>query len=158
MYHATSNLRIRAALFTALLAAAALSMGPSASAEQALATAVDSDAIQWGPCPPFFAEGCQIGVLHGDPAKPNADVFFRVPGNYDLPRHWHTSAERMILVAGAMDVSYEGQETVSLTPGMYAYGPPKAVHDGRCTSDEACVLFIAFEQPVDAHEVAAAAE
>ena len=121
MYHATTNSRIRTTLFTVLLAATALSMGPSASAEQALAAAVDSDAIQWGPCPPFFAEGCQIGVLHGDPAKPNADVFFRVPGNYDLPRHWHTSAERMILVAGEMDVTYEGQDTVSLKEGMYAY-------------------------------------
>lgn len=158
MYQATNNSRIRGTLFTTLLAASVLAMGPSAIAEQALATAVDSGAIQWGPCPPFFAEGCQIGVLHGDPAKPNADVFFRVPGNYDLPRHWHTSAERMILVAGEMDVTYEGQETAHLKKGMYAYGPPKAVHDGRCTSDEACVLFIAFEEPVDAHEVTQAAE
>jgi hypothetical protein len=33
---------------------------------------------------------------------------------------------------------------------MYAYGPAKAVHRGRCVSAEACVLFIAFEGPVDA--------
>lgn len=158
MHHATMNSRTHSTLFTTLLAAMFLSMGPAASAEPALAAAVDSDAVQWGPCPPFFAEGCQIGVLHGDPAQPNADVFFRVPGNYDLPRHWHTSAERMILVAGELDVTYEGQDTVSLKQGMYAYGPPKAVHDGRCVSDEACVLFIAFEEPVDAHEVTKAAE
>jgi len=35
---------------------------------------------------------------------------------------------------------------------MYAYGPAKAVHDGRCISTEPCVLFIAFEDPLDAVE------
>ncbi|MDJ0879683.1 MAG: cupin domain-containing protein [Halieaceae bacterium] len=150
---------MRKLIYAYLAAAAALVMQPSlVVAEQALATSVADAGLQWGPCPPFFAEGCQIAVLHGDPAKPNADVFFRVPGNYDLPRHWHSSAERMILVAGELDVTYEGQATANLKTGMYAYGPPKAVHDGRCVSDEPCVLFIAFEQPVDAHEVAVAAE
>ena len=138
--------------------AAALLLPGAAAADEALAITLDSADLEWGPCPPFFAEGCQIAVLHGNPAKPNTDVFFRVPGNYDLPRHWHSSAERMILVAGELDVTYEGQETASLKTGMYAYGPPKAVHDGRCISDEACVLFIAFELPVDAHEVASPAE
>ena len=135
-----------------------LAYAPAALSEDALAIALDDAGLQWGPCPPFFAEGCQIAVLHGDPAKPNADVFFRVPGNYDLPRHWHSSAERMILVSGELDVTYDGQDTAHLKTGMYAYGPPKAVHDGRCISDEPCVLFIAFELPVDAHEVASPAE
>lgn len=64
----------------------------------------------------------------------------------------------MILVAGELDVTYDGQETASLKTGMYAHGPPKVVHDGRCVSDEPCVLFIAFEHPVDSHEVASPAE
>jgi mannose-6-phosphate isomerase-like protein (cupin superfamily) len=146
--------RILAALFAVLVFAQV----PAAISGEPLAIKLADPSLQWGPCPPFFAAGCQIAVLHGDPAQPNADVFFRVPGNYDLPRHWHTSAERMILVAGELDVTYEGQDTAHLKTGMYAYGPPKAVHDGRCISDEPCVLFIAFEQPVDAHEVASSAE
>jgi quercetin dioxygenase-like cupin family protein len=96
-------------------------------------------------------------VLHGNPAQPNADVFFRVPGRYDLPAHWHTSPERIVLVSGELHLSYDGQTPAVLRPGMYAYGPAKAVHRGRCVSAEPCVLFIAFEGPVDATAVVAPA-
>jgi mannose-6-phosphate isomerase-like protein (cupin superfamily) len=115
---------------------------------------VSDEALVWGPCPDFFPSGCQLAVLHGDPARPNADVFFRVPGGYDLPNHLHTSAERMVLVSGELHVAYAGQPTVVLRPGAYAYGPPGRPHDGRCASAEPCVLFIAFEEPVDATAIA----
>ena len=94
---------------------------------------------------------CEIAVLHGDPAKPNADVFLKVPAKYEIPPHSHTSAERMVLVSGELEVTYRGQTPSMLKPGMYAYGPAGAPHKASCTSAEACVLFIAFEAPVDAH-------
>ena len=118
--------------------------------ELAASNDIDNKSLNWGACPAFFPKGCEIAVLHGDPSKPNVDIFFKTPGNYDFPAHWHNSAERMVLVSGTMDVTYAGQPTVSLTTGMYAYGPAKAVHHGRCISDEPCVLFIAFEEPLDA--------
>ena len=121
----------------------------------ALARSAGDAELQWGPCPAFFPAGCQIATLHGDPAQPNADVFFRVPARYDLPAHWHTSPERMVLVSGELHVTYDGQEPSILRPGMYAYGPAKAVHRGRCASEEPCVLFIAFEGPVGATPVTA---
>lgn len=120
--------------------------------EPALSASHDNANIQWGPCPAFFPEGCQIAVLHGDPAKPNADIYFKIPGGYAFPAHWHTSAERMVLVSGELDVTYQGQDTTHLKTGMYAYGPAKLVHGGKCISEEPCVLVIAFEEPVDAHE------
>ena len=89
-------------------------------------------------------------MLHGDPAKDNVDVFLKVPAKSTLPLHWHTSAERMILVAGELHVTYEGQEKTVLTAGTYAYGPAKRPHDGVCVSSVPCVLFIAFESPLDA--------
>lgn len=110
----------------------------------------DDPALQWGPCPEFLPEGCAIAVLQGDPAEPNADVFFKVPGGADIAAHWHTSAERMVLVSGRMTVQYEGQPSVQLERGSYAYGPARAVHSARCAEGEDCVLFIAFEHPVDA--------
>ena len=124
------------------------------ASEPAISYSIHDESLQWGPCPAFFPAGCQIAVVHGDPAKPNVDVFFRVPGNYNIPAHWHTSPERMTLLSGAMNVNYTGQPTTKLETGMYAYGPAKAVHDGRCISDEPCVLFIAFEEPLDAVEFA----
>tara|TARA_B110000014_G_scaffold252755_1_gene231414 strand:+ start:604 stop:786 length:183 start_codon:yes stop_codon:yes gene_type:complete len=56
----------------------------------------------------------------------------------------------MVLVSGELDVTYKGQSTTNLKVGMYAYGPAKAVHEGKCISTEPCILTIAFEEPVDA--------
>lgn len=124
----------------------------SHASESAISSSIHDESLEWGPCPAFFPAGCQIAVVHGDPAKPNVDIFFKVPGNYDFPAHWHTSPERMTLLSGEMDVNYQGQPTTKLKTGMYAYGPAKAVHHGRCLSDDPCVLFIAFEEPLDAVE------
>jgi quercetin dioxygenase-like cupin family protein len=89
-------------------------------------------------------------VLQGDPAKNNADIFLKVPANSSIPRHWHTSPERMVLVSGELHVTYDGHKTAVLKPGSYAYGPAKMPHKGECKGAGPCVLFIAFESPVDA--------
>ena len=56
----------------------------------------------------------------------------------------------MVLVSGELSVTYKGQATTVLKPGMYAYGPAKLPHEAVCASGAPCVLFIAFEAPVDA--------
>ena len=112
-------------------------------------TAKDSQ-LKWGPCPPFLPKGCQIAVLHGDPTKTNADIFFKLPANSTVPRHWHTSAERMVLVSGELHVTYDGHKAVILKSGSYAYGPAKLPHKAECKKAGPCVLFIAFESPIDA--------
>ena len=118
--------------------------------EQALTRTARDAQLTWGPCPPFLPKGCAIAVLHGDPAKPNVDVFLKVPAKSTIPLHWHTSAERMVLVAGELHVTYDGQKKAMLKPGTYAYGPAKRPHKGFCASSVPCVLFIAFEEPLDA--------
>jgi len=118
--------------------------------EQALTRTASDAQLTWGPCPPFLPKGCGIAVLHGDLAKDNVDVFLKVPAKSTLPLHWHTSAERMVLVAGEFHVTYEGQKTTVLKPGTYAYGPAKRSHQASCASATPCVLFIAFESPLDA--------
>lgn len=123
---------------------------PASAQQSPLARTAGDPSLKWGGCPDFMPKGCEIAVLHGDPSKDNADVFFRVPANAEIPRHWHTSAERMVLVAGEMSVTYDGHAPVMLKPGSYAYGPPKLPHSAVCGDAGPCVLFIAFESPVDA--------
>lgn len=118
--------------------------------EPAVAKTADDAGLQWGPCPAFLPAGCGIAVLHGDPSKPNSDILFKVPGGSDIPLHTHTSAERMVLIAGELFVTYEGQAPARLMPGTYAYGPAGRPHSGRCASEGPCILVIAFEGPLDA--------
>ena len=120
------------------------------NAEQPLAKKASDGALAWGPCPPIFPGECAISILHGDPAKPNADVFLRVAAGYELPHHRHTSAERMILVSGQLRIQYDGAEPSTLNLGDYAFGPAGLAHRGTCVSTTPCTLFIAFEGPVDA--------
>jgi hypothetical protein len=146
-------MRVQITIVAAALAVLAAAGGddPPSSA-QALAVAANDASLNWGACPPIFPAGCTIAVLHGDPSKPNADVFLRVPPKYVIPAHWHTSPERMVLVTGRLEVRYKGQAAATLDVGTYAYGPAKLPHQATCLSDDPCTLFIAFEGAVDAHE------
>lgn len=137
----------RTAMVLALFAASA---GTALAQQAPVVRSANDTQLKWGPCPPFLPKGCQITVLQGDPAKNNADIFFKVPANSVLPRHWHTSAERMVLVSGELHVTYDGHKTAVLKPGSYAYGPAKLAHQAECKKAGPCVLFIAFEQPIDA--------
>lgn len=129
--------------------------GAASAGTPAMGIGIDDADLQWGACPPFLPAGCGIAVLHGDPAQPNVDVFFKVPAGAKIPRHTHTSAERMVLVSGELNVTYDGQPQRSLKTGMYAYGPAGQPHEAVCVSKSPCVLFIAFEAPLDAVPVAA---
>lgn len=139
-----------------LAATPAYAQAPAAA--QALTRTAADAKLTWGPCPPFLPAGCGIAVLHGDPALGNFDIYFKVPGKSVIPPHWHTSAERMVLVSGELEVTYEGQPTARLVPGTYAYGPPKQPHHGTCVSADPCVLMIAFESPLDAVPVETATQ
>lgn len=113
----------------------------------------DSAQIQWGSCPAFMPESCGLAILQGDPKNRNTDVLFRLRSKTTAPHHWHTSAERMVLLAGEMKVDYDGQAPVVVKPGNYAYGPPELPHMAYCQSKTDCVLFISFDEPVDAFAV-----
>ncbi len=121
--------------------------------DAAFTISADEESLEWVNCPEFMTESCSISVLQGNPKEPNTDIFFKLQGNTTVPNHWHHSAERMVLVSGEMNVNYEGQDPAVITPGVYAYGPPELPHTASCESDEPCVLFIAFNKPVDAFAV-----
>jgi quercetin dioxygenase-like cupin family protein len=123
------------------------------ASDKAFTLPLKYDALELVPCPEWMPEGCGIAVLQGNPAENNADILFRLPANTTADHHWHSSAERMVLIAGTMSVNFDGQDPVTLRPGTYAYGPARLPHTARCESDEDCLLFIAFEGPVDAHLV-----
>jgi len=130
--------------------AVAQEMAPAAPEPPLTFTAQDAQ-LTWGACPEFMPKGCGMAPLHGDPTKKNADIFLKVPPDATIPHHWHTSAERMVLVSGDLHVTYDGMKEVLLRTGSYAYVPAKLGHKAHCGKGAPCVLFIAFEEPVDAH-------
>ena len=118
--------------------------------EMSLVRTHEDKDLDWGGCPSFMPEGCTVAVLHGNPASKNLDIFFKVPADYEIPSHWHTSVERMILVSGELQVTYEGEPMQTMKVGSYAYGPSSKPHTAKCVGEDPCILFIAFEEPLDA--------
>ena len=110
---------------------------------------IDDARLEWGSCPSFIPKGCKITVLHRDLWKNNADIFLKVPANFTIPRHWHTSPERIVMVSGQLEITYDGQQPILLKPGMYAYGTAKLPHKASCGNGDPCILFIAYEGPID---------
>ena len=121
--------------------------------ENSVVRSFSDSSIEWGGCPPFMPEGCNIAVLHGDPAKPNVDVLFKVDGKSSIPNHWHNSHERMVLLKGKMQYTYKGESTQTMRVGDYAYGPAKKPHTAKCISKDPCILFIGFGEPLDAFAI-----
>lgn len=106
--------------------------------------------LKWEACPAFFPKGCALAPLRGDLDEQDSDVFLKVPEGAAIPRHWHPSAERIVSVAGELHITYDGQKTVVLTPGLFVYGPANLNHKAVCAKGGPCVLFIALAAPVDA--------
>ncbi|MEJ2584270.1 MAG: cupin domain-containing protein [Robiginitalea sp.] len=120
--------------------------------EMSLAHSIDDPNLVWSPAPDFFP-GCTFTVLHGDLESPNLDFLFRVEPNTEVVEHTHTSPERMILVAGKMEVTYEGEPTRVLNKGDYAYGPAGKPHRAKCLGEGPCVLYVGMVDPFDAMPV-----
>jgi len=136
-----------------LIVAASASIATTAApGNKPVVLGADSATLEWGPCPAFMPASCRIAVLNGNPAEANSDVLFKLASKTTAPSHWHSSAERMVLISGEMRVEYEGRPAARIRAGDYAYGPPGLAHAAHCVSDVDCMLFIAFENPVDAFE------
>lgn len=136
-----------ATTIAALLGASALAQTKLTEAPPAF-TPTDKK-LKWSACPAGLPKGCQLAVLQGDPEKPGADIYLRLPPKSKIPAHKHTSSERIVVMQGDITVTYEGLKPMKVRSGTYTYGPAEAVHEAACVSTQPCVLFISFEKPVD---------
>lgn len=119
------------------------------NSEMSIANTISDADLKWNPAPDFFPN-CSFTILHGEMSKPNLDIFFKIEPNTEVINHTHNSPERMILISGELEVTYEGETTRILKPGSYAYGPAGKPHKAKCLDSGPCVLFIALVSPFDA--------
>jgi hypothetical protein len=137
-----------------LVAAAALITPAQGTAQDApLSFTPDDPSLEWFPCGDFIPPECQAAILRLGPDGRDSDVLYRIPANMDLPAHWHTSAERMILISGEFHIHFQGQSPLVMRAGSYAWGPPRLPHAARCADQGTCLLFVAFVDPPDGFPV-----
>ena len=130
----------------------------SSSALRAEAPAVTSIHPKWEPCLPFVPKGCEVAVLRGDPNRGSSQVLYRMPANFAVPNHWHTSAERTVLVSGKLRLTYDGSAPEILEPGDSVESPGKLPHAAFCFKGTPCVVLVEYPLPFDAVPVAPGAK
>ena len=127
-----------------------LAAGPAGAAQSH--ALVPADAVQWAPAPPALPAGAEIAVLEGDPsAKGPVTLRLRFPANYDVPAHWHSMAERVTVLTGALNVGMgdriDRQASQKLAPGGFASLPAMMRHFAWTTTPT--VVQIHLEGPFD---------
>src|SRR5262245_47783278 len=94
---------------------------------------VPADKVQWGAAPPALPAGAQIAVLEGNPAeKGPVTLRLRFPANYNIPPHWHSMAERVTVLSGALNVGMgdklDRKGSQALEPGGFVSLPANMHH------------------------------
>jgi|SRR5262245_7048680 len=138
---------------TVPFAALALTLAFAApSMAQATHLEVPADKVQWGPAPPVLPTGAQLAVLEGNPAEKGAIVMrLKLPANYNIPAHWHSTTERITVLSGSFHVGMgdklDKQQSETLDAGGFLSLPAKMHHFAWTSAPT--VVQINLEGPFD---------
>ena len=102
--------------------------------------ALQPDQLQWSAAPPGLPPGSTMAVLVGDPGKPGMFTLrAKLPAGYKVPPHWHTFAENITVLSGALYIgasdSLDKSNATRLPVGGYAMLPGKMHHFALCDED-----------------------
>jgi len=139
---------VKTSFFLFSFTIASIVSAESSPSKKAMSFSLANAKLEWLNCPDFLP--CKFAVLHGQLGGDNMDVFLKFPSKAKIPFHTHTSAEHMVMISGEFHTTYQGQEKAILKSGDFAYGPAQLPHDGFCASNIECVMFVAYEKPLDA--------
>ena len=134
---------------------AGLAIGAVALA-QSTHMVVPADKVQYAAAPPILPPGAQLAVLDGNPAEKGTIVMrLKLPANYKIPAHWHSTDERITVLSGTFNVGMGDKLTEpgsqALTPGGFLYLPAKMHHFAWTSSPT--VVQINLEGPFDLNYV-----
>ncbi len=99
--------------------------------------------ITWAEVPPVLPQGAMIVVLEGDPFKPGPYTLrLKFPADYEIPAHWHTLAERVTVISGALNAGMgdklDKEQSKTFPAGSYV-SIPAQMHHFAWTGEETVV-------------------
>jgi mannose-6-phosphate isomerase-like protein (cupin superfamily) len=95
-------------------------------------------------------------ILRGNPRFGPAWVMLRLASGCQVPWHWHTANETLLVVSGRGSVVARDGTPLQFTPGAFAYLPAHHQHRAMCT--RTCLLFNTADAAFDIHYVGANGE
>jgi len=129
------------------------SFSPVAAQEAAKAVVSPLSGAKFGAIP--NAPKCfTIAVEQGDPSKGPSVVLAKFSPGCVAPNHWHTPAETVMVVSGALETQMKGDDQpIVAHHGDFVYLPPKHVHRATCSKAAPCLVFISSDAAFDIHWV-----
>lgn len=97
--------------------------------------------MEWRKILPAMGENSpKLAVVHHDPRTGATAMLIWTPPGFHVPRHWHSGAEKHMLVRGAFIMECEGQR-VTMTPGTFNFLPARTIHQAWTPPDSDCLLY-----------------
>jgi quercetin dioxygenase-like cupin family protein len=114
-------------------------------------TIADVNKVEWQP---LKLEGLPLGIeiapLRGDLAKGGGEILLRLPANYIVPNHSHTSEELYVWLRGAFTYVADDGRQIMIDGPAYINLPSNTPHALKCHS-EPCVFYVRYSRPFDLH-------
>jgi hypothetical protein len=121
-----------------------LTVGAGLVVAQSTHVLVPADKVQWAKAPPMLPAGAQI-------EKGPVTLRLRLPANYSIPAHWHSMAERVTVLSGALHVGMgdklDRMASQALKPGGFVSLPANMHHFAWTAAPT--VIQISLEGPFD---------
>jgi len=111
----------------------------------------DADRGKWQPCEGL--PGCEQLLGRTDKVTGATESVFRFKAGTKFDKHFHTSPEHVVGIAGIMVWHLENGRTYRIGAGDFLYYPSKMVHWGKCSAGSDCVFHVYDDLPYDFHVV-----
>ncbi len=98
----------------------------------------------------------EMAVVWGDPEAGPSSVYLKIPANFPMAMHAHSSSYHAIVIQGTTkhwDTDESEEEAKLLKPGDFFYQGAIRPHQDSYPSEQDVVVFLHFEGPIDFLEV-----
>ncbi len=134
-----------------LLCLAVLVVAAPAFAQQGAAPAVVTPNFANAVTPPNLPPCAKGVVVEGNPRTGPYVSLSRSTAGCRIPRHWHTTDERVMWIRGEGTLELQGGKPQALRSGSFFFIPSHHIHESTCTI--ACEFFLSRSGAADIHYV-----
>lgn len=105
---------------------------------------------------PVLPSCLTFAVESGDPNTGPSVLLAKLAPGCNVPWHWHTPNESVMVVSGAIELQAKGQKAAVLRHGDFGLMPSHHVHFGKAVGAAPCTFFLYSDGAFDIHYVNAA--
>ena len=105
--------------------------------------------VEWTPLVEGAEDGPAVALLSGDLDAGPFRALLRWPGGYSADLHRHTAGYTGVVLQGIAAHGARSGHLQRVEAGGYWIQPAGEPHGNACVSEAACILYVAFDGPLD---------